>query len=165
MSKCARPISITAAARPCGQPAEKTSPVGIPHIAPGWTAMVTASPASRRVAAIDPLCAKSGSSLGSVKRTFSDAKMSYSETIPMTGAPASSRPCAHALKREGSQIVRESFLVRSEASAGLPHGRLQEPRPIFAMTSDLGVAKQSLLASSASRCSWDIRTVEKYGTP
>lgn len=72
---------------------------------------------------------------------------------------------AHALKREGSQIVRESFLVRSEARAGLAHGRLQEPRPIFAMTSDLGVAKQSLLASSASRCSWDIRTVEKYGTP
>lgn len=71
---------------------------------------------------------------------------------------------AHALKREGSRIVRESFLVRGEARAGLPHSRLQEPRPLFAMTSDLGVAKQSLLASSASQCSWDIRMVEKYGT-
>lgn len=38
----------------CAQQAEKTFPVGIHHIAHGWTAMVTASPANHPVVDIDP---------------------------------------------------------------------------------------------------------------
>lgn len=51
---CAQQISTTVAAMLCAQQAEKTFPVGIHHIAHGWTAMVTASPANHPVVDIDP---------------------------------------------------------------------------------------------------------------